>query len=84
MQPINQPAFERIVKMATDVRDKVWNWMHEPEVIVEEEWKEIREPTDLVILEIANILLKYGHTVREEIFLQPLRTLKSKSQKQGT
>jgi len=56
IRPVNQPAFERIVKLPISIRDKVWDWLNNPKVIEDEkEWEQLRKPIVAVLLEITKI-----------------------------
>jgi len=76
VRPLNQQTLERIVKMPPGVRDKVWDWFHEPKVFEDsEEWKRIREPLTAVFLEALNIMLNYGPSSNRELFRSALEEL---------
>ena len=63
IRPVNQPAPERIVKLPADIRDKVWDWLHNPKIIEDKnEWEQLRKPISAVLLEITKIIVEYNHT----------------------
>ena len=42
--PNNHPEFGKLIELDTDIRDKVWNWIHNPTLLEKkEDWIEIRE-----------------------------------------
>ena len=76
VRPVNQPAPEKIVKMSVDFRDRIWSWFLEPKVFeTSEEWKKLRKPVIMVMLEVAKIISQYGNPVQGEILLEALKTL---------
>jgi len=76
VRPVNQPALEKVVKMSVDMRDRTWNWLHEPKVFKNpEEWKKLRKPVIMVMQEVAEIIFQYGNPVQVEILLEALKTL---------
>ena len=38
--PNNHPEFEKLIELDTDIRDKVWNWIHNPTLQKKEDWIE--------------------------------------------
>jgi hypothetical protein len=63
IRPVNQPALERIVKLPASIRDKVWDWLHNPKIIEDKnEWEQLRKPISAVLLEITKIIVEYNHT----------------------
>jgi len=79
VRPVNQPAAERIVEISADVRDRVWDWLHNPRVVEDtEEWKALREPIMSVLLEIAKIIAQYGQPMYREIFRKAINTLEGR------
>ena len=63
IRPVNQPAPERIVKLPASVRDKVWDWLHNPKIVEDKnEWEQLRKPISAVLLEITKIIVEYNHT----------------------
>ena len=76
VRPVNQPALESIVEMPADVRDKVWEWLHNPKLVEDkEEWIRLRKPIISVLLEIGKIIAQYGHPMHREIFSRILKKL---------
>jgi len=62
--------------MSVDMRDRTWNWLHEPKVFKNsEEWKKLRKPVIAVMLEVAKIISQYGNPVQGEILLEVLKSL---------
>jgi hypothetical protein len=63
LRPVNQPAPERIVKLPASIRDKVWDWLHNPKIVEDKnEWEQLRKPISAVLLEITKIIVEYNHT----------------------
>ena len=63
IRPVNQPAPERIVKLPASIRDKVWDWLHNPKIVEDKnEWEQLRKPISAVLLEITKIIVEYNHT----------------------
>jgi hypothetical protein len=63
IKPVNQPAPERIVKLPASIRDKVWDWLHNPKIIEDKnEWEQLRKPISAVLLEITKIIAEYDRT----------------------
>jgi hypothetical protein len=63
IRPVNQPALERIVKLPADIRDKVWDWLHNRKIVEDKnEWEQLRKPISAVLLEITKIIVEYDHT----------------------
>jgi hypothetical protein len=60
---VNQPALERIVKLPASIRDKVWDWLHNPKIVEDKnEWEQLRKPIIAVLLEITKIIVEYDRT----------------------
>ena len=76
IRPVNQPALESVVKMTSEVRDKVWDWLHAPRVVEDKkEWKQLRKPIISILLEIGKIMTQYGRPIHREILSQALNAL---------
>lgn len=75
LRPVNQPAAERIVEMPADIRDKVWEWLHNPRIVDKEEWIKIREPIMEVLAEFADITLQHGSPLQREVFKKGIEKL---------
>ncbi|MEM3640580.1 MAG: hypothetical protein QXH37_01465 [Candidatus Bathyarchaeia archaeon] len=68
VRPVNNPASERIVEMSADVRDRVWEWLHNPKVVDREEWAKVREPIRAIIAEVTDVILRFGSPLQREVF----------------
>ena len=76
VRPVNQPSLQSVIKMPAEVRDKVWEWLRNPRVAEdEEEWRRLRTPIISVYLEIAKIIVHYGHPIHQEAFKRAIKTL---------
>jgi len=63
IRPVNSPALERIIKLPASIRDKVWDWLHNPKIIEDKnEWEQLRKPIIAVLLEITKIIAEYDRT----------------------
>jgi hypothetical protein len=63
IRSVNQPALERIVILPASIRDKVWDWLHNPKIVEDKnEWEQLRKPISAVLLEITKIIVEYDHT----------------------
>ncbi|MEM3827967.1 MAG: hypothetical protein QXP36_01950 [Conexivisphaerales archaeon] len=75
IRSINHPWSERIVEMSADVRDKVWEWLHNPRIVDREEWMKIREPVKVVLTEVAEVIQRYGSPLQREVFKRKIGEL---------
>ncbi|MEM2522787.1 MAG: hypothetical protein QXW82_06530 [Candidatus Bathyarchaeia archaeon] len=75
VRPVNQPRAERIVEMSADVRDRVWDWLHNPRIVNREEWTKIREPVKAVLAEVTDIILRHGSPLQQEVFKKGIEKL---------
>jgi len=65
---INQPAIESVVEMPADVKDRVWECLHNPKIAEDaKEWAELRKPVIWVWLEIARVVFQYGSPLECEV-----------------
>jgi hypothetical protein len=79
VRPVNQPVVESIVEMPADVRDRVWEWLHNPKIVKDaKEWAELRKPIMLVMLEIAKIIMQYGQPMHREILRKAIDMLEDR------
>jgi hypothetical protein len=79
VRPVNQPAVESIVEMPAGVRDRVWEWLHNPKIVKNaKEWAELRKPIMLVMLEIAKIIMQYGQPMHREILRKAISMLEDR------
>jgi hypothetical protein len=79
VRPVNQPAVESIVEMPADVRDRVWDWLHNPRVVEDtEDWKALRKLIMSVLLEIAKIIMQYGQPMHREILRKAINMLEDR------
>jgi hypothetical protein len=75
VRPVNQPAAESIVEMPADVRDRVCEWLQNPKVVSAKDWKELRKPIGLVMVEIAKVVMQYSSPLQREVFERMLEEL---------
>jgi hypothetical protein len=76
VRPVNQPATESVVEMPADVRDRVWEWLHNPKIVKDAKvWAELRKPIMLVMLEIEKIITQYGSLLQREVLKRKLEEL---------
>lgn len=67
--PNNHPEFEKLIELDTDIRDKVWNWIHNPTLMQKkEDWIEIREHVFHYWLTAGKIMLEYAPLENKKIF----------------
>ena len=66
--PNNHPEFGKLIELDTDIRDKVWNWIHNPTLQKKEDWIEIREHVFHYWLTAGKIMLEYGPSENKKIF----------------
>ncbi len=57
--PNNHPEFGKLIELDTDIRDKVWSWIHNPTLQKKEDWIEIREHVFHYWLIAGKIMLEY-------------------------
>jgi|GEM_PF-2764267 len=75
VRPVNQLEAERIVEISADVRDRVWEWLHNPRIVDREEWIKIREPIMAVLAEVIDIILQHSSPLHLEVFKREIEKL---------
>lgn len=57
--------------MSPAIRDRVWNWIHNPKVLEDKaEWKEIREKVIEFTMNATRIMLEFGPPENRKIQLR--------------
>jgi len=75
VRPVNHPEAESIVEISTDVRDRVWEWLHNPKLVDREEWAKIREPIMSIMVKVTEFILRYGSPLQREVLIRGLEKL---------
>lgn len=67
--PNDHPEFGKLIELDTDIRDKVWNWIHNTTLLQKkEDWIEIREHVFHYMLTTWKIMLEYDPSENKKIF----------------
>ena len=76
IRPANQLAPVRIVKMPSNIRDKVLDCLQNPKIVEDKnEWERLRKPIIAVLLEMTKIMVEYNHPLHREILKRKLEEI---------
>lgn len=79
IEPRNKPSKGRVIKLPSDIRDKVWDWLNCPELWEDEkEYEELRKPLIVGFLTAAEVIFRYGSPLEHKVFLEGLKRLMKK------
>jgi len=76
IQPEGHPSGARVVKMPPEIRDKVWDWLHNPKLFEDaEEYKQLRVHLLEVLLTVMKTIFDYADPLHQKLVRKAVEKL---------
>jgi len=80
--PAEKPELGRVIKVSSNIQEKVWNWIRNPrEIYDKQEWAKIRMPIIEFSLTAIDLTMKHGPPIHREMFKKMIEVLSDEIEK---